>query len=120
MISDTNILRNIERQPRQTAGYKQLVRELGARGNDRRELSERLRSLVSRGELVQADGDRYAIPKASRGKNQVTGRLSMHRDGYGFHSNPTASTKYSRAQKFSSSTMWLTRSRRFTITDLPS
>ncbi len=84
MISDSNILRNIERQPRQTAGYKQLVRELGARGNDRRELSDRLRNLVSRGELVQADGDRYAIPKASRGKNQVTGRLTMHRDGYGF------------------------------------
>ena len=84
MISDSNILRNIERQPRQTAGYKQLVRELGARGNDRRELSEHLRNLVSRGELVEADGDRYAIPKASPGKNLVTGRLSMHRDGYGF------------------------------------
>ena len=45
MLSDSAILKKIERQPRQTAGYKQLVRELGARGNERRELAERLRQL---------------------------------------------------------------------------
>jgi ribonuclease R len=84
MLSDSAILKKIERQPRHTAGYKQLVRELGVRGNDRRELAERLRQLVARGELVETDGDRYAIPQASKDKNAVTGRLSMHRDGYGF------------------------------------
>ncbi|HJS99630.1 MAG TPA: RNB domain-containing ribonuclease [Terriglobales bacterium] len=83
-LSDSAILRKIERQPRHTAGYKQLVRELGVRGNDRRELADRLRQLVARGELVQADGDRYSIPQASKSKNAVTGRLTMHRDGYGF------------------------------------
>jgi ribonuclease R len=83
-LSDSAILRKIERQPRHTAGYKQLVRELGARGNDRRELAERLRQLVARGELVLTDGDRYSIPQASKSKNAVTGRLTMHRDGYGF------------------------------------
>ncbi len=83
-LSDSAILRKIERQPRHTAGYKQLVRELGARGNERRELAERLRQLVARGELVQADGDRYSIPQAAKSKNAVTGRLTMHRDGYGF------------------------------------
>ncbi|HKC71586.1 MAG TPA: hypothetical protein VKB60_08190, partial [Terriglobales bacterium] len=83
-LSDSAILRKIERQPRHTAGYKQLVRELGVRGNDRRELAERLRQLVARGELVQVDGDRYSIPQAAKSKNAVTGRLTMHRDGYGF------------------------------------
>jgi ribonuclease R len=83
-ISDTAILKKIERQPRHTAGYKQLVRELGVRGNERRELAERLRQLVARGELVQADGDRYSIPQTAKSKNAVTGRLTMHRDGYGF------------------------------------
>ncbi|HKC71081.1 MAG TPA: RNB domain-containing ribonuclease, partial [Terriglobales bacterium] len=57
---------------------------LGVRGNDRRELTEQLRQLVARGELVQADGDRYSIPQAAKSKNAVTGRLTMHRDGYGF------------------------------------
>jgi ribonuclease R len=84
MLSDSTILKKIERQPRHTAGYKQLVRELGVRGNDRRELAERLRQLVARGELVENDGDRYSIPQAAKSKNAVTGRLTMHRDGYGF------------------------------------
>ena len=84
MLSDSVILQKIERQPRHTAGYKQLVRELGARGNERRELAERLRQLVARGELVQSDGERYSLPQASKNKNALTGRLTVHRDGYGF------------------------------------
>ena len=84
ILSDSAILKKIERQPRQTAGYKQLVRELGARGNERRELAERLRQLVARGELLQIDGERYSIPQAAKSKNAATGRLTMHRDGYGF------------------------------------
>src|SRR5690348_2750492 len=74
----------MERQQRHTAGDNQLVRELGVRGNERRELADRLRQLVARGELVEADGDRYSIPQAAKSKNAVTGRLTMHRDGYGF------------------------------------
>ncbi|MBZ5629451.1 MAG: RNB domain-containing ribonuclease [Acidobacteriia bacterium] len=83
MISDIAILRKIGQQPKQSAGFKQLVRELGARGDERQELTERLNQLVRRGELAQ-DGDRYAIPKTSSDKNLVGGRLTMHRDGYGF------------------------------------
>jgi ribonuclease R len=84
MISDKAILKKIERQPRRTAGYKQLVHELGLQGNERRELSDRLRDLIARGDLVEVDRDRYAIPQAAHGKNVITGRLSMHRDGFGF------------------------------------
>jgi ribonuclease R len=84
MISDTAILRKVAQQPRQSAGFKQLVRELGVKGEDRRELAERLRQLVHRGELAAHDGDRYSIPQKPADKNLVSGRLTMHRDGYGF------------------------------------
>lgn len=84
MLSDSEILKKIARQPRQTAGYKQLVRELGLHGDDRRELSGRLSKLVTSGQLVPVDSDHYAIPKAATGKNMITGKLSMHRDGFGF------------------------------------
>ncbi len=83
MISDQDILRKIERQPKQAAGFQQLARELGAHGDGRQELSDKLRELVRRGELVQS-GDRYAIPKAFPKQNTAVGRLHMHRDGYGF------------------------------------
>ena len=84
MISDHSILRKIGQQPKQSAGMKQLVRELGVRGEERRAFAERLNQLVRRGELVAHDGDRYAIPNKAADKNLVSGRLTMHRDGYGF------------------------------------
>ena len=83
MLSDHAILDKIDRQPKQTAGFKQLVRELGVHGEQRHELNQRLERLVERGELVEIPGERYAIPRAA-GRNLVLGRLSMHRDGYGF------------------------------------
>jgi len=84
MLSDSAILKHIARQAKHAAGFKQLVRELRLHGDERRELDEHLRKLVAGGQLVQADGDRYAIPQASTDKNLVAGRLTMHRDGFGF------------------------------------
>jgi ribonuclease R len=84
MLTDSTILRHIARQPKQTASHKQLLRELGARGEDRRKLTERLYALVSKGELLHVEGERYAIPQAAKGRNLLVGRLSMHRDGFGF------------------------------------
>ena len=84
MLSDSAILKKIERQPKQTAGYKQLVRELGLHGDARRELTARLRKLVASGKLQELESDRYAIPQAVPGKNLVSGKLSLHRDGFGF------------------------------------
>ena len=83
-LSDSALLKKIERQPKGSAGFKQLVRELGVHGTARQELSELLQRLVSSGQLIQVDSDRYAIPKAAAGKNAVVGKLSMHRDGFGF------------------------------------
>ena len=85
-FSDATILRHIERQPKKMASHKQLLHDFGARGAARRELADRLYALVKKGELRQVDGAHYAIPQAQSkpGRNTMVGRLSMHRDGYGF------------------------------------
>jgi len=84
MVSDSTILKHIAKQPKRAAGFKQLVRELGLHGEERRELNERLQKLASSGALIAMESDRYALPAAAADKNLVAGRLSMHRDGFGF------------------------------------
>src|SRR5258708_19346870 len=87
MISDASILKHIARQPKRAAGYKQLVRELGLHGEARGELESRLQKLVEAHELVQLNSDRYALPQPATDKNDknlVAGRLTIHRDGFGF------------------------------------
>jgi ribonuclease R len=84
MLADSKILKKIERQPKHIAGFKQLVREFGLHGEARGALREQLQQLARSGQLVQVDSDRYAIPQATAGKNLLVGRLSMHRDGFGF------------------------------------
>ncbi|MGA3091463.1 MAG: VacB/RNase II family 3'-5' exoribonuclease [Terriglobales bacterium] len=84
MLSDSAILGHIARQPKKTASHKQLLRELAVQGEARRELTDRLLALVSKGELLAIDSERYAIPQAAKGRNLLVGRLTMHRDGFGF------------------------------------
>src|SRR5438876_11197965 len=84
MLSDSSILRHIGRQPKKTASYKQLLRELSVKGEGRRDLADRLHALVKKGELLEVDSDRYAIPQSPSHRNAFVGRLSMHRDGFGF------------------------------------
>jgi ribonuclease R len=85
MISDQAILSHIERQPHRAAGFKQLVREMSLRGEERRQLEERLRELVESGRLIETSRDRYTLAThAAAHQNLIAGRLTMHRDGYGF------------------------------------
>ena len=84
MLSESQILKHIARQSKHAAGFKQLVRELGLHGEERSELNEKLQRMVAAGQLLKADSDRYALPSAAPSKNMIIGRLSMHRDGYGF------------------------------------
>jgi ribonuclease R len=86
MLSDSTILKHIALQPKRAAGFKQLVRELGLHGDARAELDMRLQKLVAARQLVQLNSDRYALPEpvAAAEKNLVAGRLTMHRDGFGF------------------------------------
>jgi len=46
MPSDSAILKHIARQPKRSAGFKQLVRELGLHGDGRAELDKQLAKLV--------------------------------------------------------------------------
>jgi ribonuclease R len=84
MLSDSSILKHIAKQPKRSAGFKQLVRELGLHGDERRELNELLQKLIAKRALIQVDSDRYSLPAAAADKNLVAGRLTMHRDGFGF------------------------------------
>src|ERR1700730_3538579 len=84
MLSDSTILKHITHQPRRSAGFKQLVRELGLHGSARRELDDRLQKLVASAQLTRSDSDHYALPQASTNQNLVAGRLTMHRYGFGF------------------------------------
>ena len=85
MLTDQAILRHLERQPNRSAGFKQLVREMGLRGAERQKLAERLHALVKGGRLVEAGRDRFTLTEhAAARQNLIAGRLTMHRDGYGF------------------------------------
>jgi ribonuclease R len=87
MLSDSTILKHIARQLKRAAGFKQLVRELGLHGEARGNLDAVLQKLVAAGELVQLNSDRYALPQPAANKHDkdlVVGRLTMHRDGFGF------------------------------------
>ncbi len=85
MITDQSIIRHIERQPQRSAGFKQLIREMGIRGSERQQLAERLQALVKGGRLIEIARDRYTLAEhAASRQNLISGRLTMHRDGYGF------------------------------------
>ncbi len=111
--SDRDLLARIARSAGSKAGYKQLIRELGlGGGRERRLLVEQLTRLVARGELARLGEDMWAIPKREATHNEghttsgrpggaglwdgmeasvrggrerlVSGRLDLHRDGFGF------------------------------------
>ncbi|MGB8770260.1 MAG: VacB/RNase II family 3'-5' exoribonuclease [Candidatus Korobacteraceae bacterium] len=85
MLTDQAILSHIERQPHRSAGFKQLIREMNLRGSERQQLAERLQALVKSGKLIETGRDRYTLAEhAAAHQNLIAGRLTMHRDGYGF------------------------------------
>jgi ribonuclease R len=81
-ISRSSLLAHFEKLPHARATYKQLVKELNAKGAGRALLDEKLDQLVERGDLIEWKSGSFVLTSASR--EFVTGRLQMHRDGYGF------------------------------------
>src|SRR5437660_1782871 len=81
-MTDSGLLEHISRLPHARAGFKQLVRELGARGEERAQLEGGLARLTERGDLIELRGGQYAV--TARSREYAVGRLQMHRDGYGF------------------------------------
>ncbi len=84
-MTDQELLRRIERSAGQTAGYKQLIRELGlGGGRERRLLLEQLDRLTARGALLAAGRGQWTLPHAGPRENLFAGRLDVHAEGYGF------------------------------------
>ncbi|HVX65730.1 MAG TPA: VacB/RNase II family 3'-5' exoribonuclease [Bryobacteraceae bacterium] len=81
-LSDTRILEHIQGLPHGRSNFKQLVRELGAKGGAREDLALALARLTAAGELIELRSGQYIV--TSRSREFATGRLHMHRDGYGF------------------------------------
>jgi ribonuclease R len=81
-VTDTALLEHISRLPHGRANFKQLVRELGAKGASRIDLELALARLAARGELIELRPGQYVA--VSKTREFAAGRISMHRDGYGF------------------------------------
>jgi ribonuclease R len=109
--TDRDLLARITRSAGKKAGYRQLIRELGlGGGRERRLLLDQLGRLVGRGDLIQVEEDMWALPKSEpessvprretvrsgarfdgmeaqvrSGRDRlISGRLDLHRDGFGF------------------------------------
>jgi len=61
--------------------YRQMLKALGLSRGDRSSLEDHLDRLVESGEIVMLQGRSYV---AAGGAGHVRGKLSTHRDGYGF------------------------------------
>jgi ribonuclease R len=81
-MTDRALIEHISRLPHARATFKQLVKELGAKGTTRDELEEALDRLTDRGDLIELRGGQFVL--TSRSREFAVGRLNMHRDGYGF------------------------------------
>ena len=81
-MTDPVLLDHISQLPHARANFKQLVREMGAKGPERDQLEAALARLTARGDLLELRSGQFAVTALSR--EFAVGRLNMHRDGYGF------------------------------------
>ena len=81
-MTDGAVLDYITQLPHAKANFKQLVRELGAKGGTREELELSLLRMLARGDLVEPRQGHYVA--TARSREYATGRMNIHRDGYGF------------------------------------
>ena len=75
------LIRLIKTAPSQISSFRQLSRQLEMGSNGRREVRVLLNGMVKAGLLLKLKGNRYTFPSK---QSLVTGRVSVHRDGYGF------------------------------------
>jgi len=76
-----DLLELLRRDAARPLGLREIVRELKLPGERRRELQALLRRLCEAGELVRTRGKRFGVAAEM---SLASGRLSAHRDGYGF------------------------------------
>lgn len=80
--SETAVLERVRRLSHGKASFKQLVKELNAKGGQREQLEATLGRLVQKGELIELRSGQYVLPNMSR--EYAVGRLRVHREGYAF------------------------------------
>ena len=81
-MTDSALLAHIARQPNGKTGLKHLFKELRIKGDDRAAIETALDRLAARGDLVELSNGHYIA--TSRSREFIPGRVSIHRDGYGF------------------------------------
>lgn len=81
-FNDRSLLEHIRRLPHARATYKQLVRELQLQGENRDALEDALDRLTGKGLLVELRSGHFIATGGS--SEYVAGRVSVHRDGFGF------------------------------------
>jgi len=81
-MTDRAILDHVSSLPHARGTFKQLVKELGAKGEGREELEAALDRLIARGDLLELRSGHFTV--TARTREYAVGRLNMHRDGYGF------------------------------------
>ena len=81
-MDDAALLAHIAKQPRGHVSLKHLFRELRIKGEERDNVEAALDRLVARGELIDLSGGHFAATAGNR--EFAVGRVSVHRDGYGF------------------------------------
>jgi ribonuclease R len=81
-MTDSELLAHIAKQPNGKTGLKHLFKELRIKSDGRQSLETALDRLTARGELVELSNRHYVA--TSRSREYIPGRVSIHRDGYGF------------------------------------
>jgi len=81
-MTDSALLAHIAKQPNGKTGLKHLFKELRAKGDDRAAIETALDRLAARGDLIELNNGHYVA--TSRSREYIPGRISSHRDGYGF------------------------------------
>jgi ribonuclease R len=81
-LTDRELLAHIGGLPKGRTSFKQLVRELGLKGEARQDLESALGRLASKGDLIEMKSGHFVLPGATH--EFAVGRLNMHREGYGF------------------------------------
>ena len=81
-MTSAELLGHIRKQPHSRASLKTLFRDLRIRGAERIAVETALDKLVARGELLELRSGHYEV--AGTNKDQIAGRVVVHRDGFGF------------------------------------
>jgi ribonuclease R len=81
-MTDSALLDHIAKQPHGRAGLKHLFKELRLRGDDRVDIETALARLTARGDLIALPNNHYLA--TARSREFVAGRVTIHRDGFGF------------------------------------